>query len=442
MSPRLYTLPPLGLYTGLGESQTSFLSRLAEAHSVSVGTLIGKVIAPILGKTYLTNSSEAGGSGFYGNGFELNGFGIVSEDFARVLSKLTGCNTLRNLSLLPLHDILTNRGTLRQTKAWCPMCFEEWKSSNKDIYEPLLWSIKAVNICRTHGITLKTQCPQCEKEIPMLSRKSRNGFCSFCGCWLGSTELELDRETTVGQASLDYFIAKNIEELLEMKDNPGFRPSVEEMYIFLKAIIDKAGGRVAFSKKFNVPLTTARYWYEGRHIPFLRTFLEICYMVGIDIREIFGVNKIDLNSASYDNVYILPEKHIKVSLVKRSYDWNIIENILRSFISNDDTTYPSVHEVAMKIGCDKKLLYRHFPNLCKEIAKKHSAFVHAQKIKRIDEGCQRINEVIKVLYDSGIYPSRRKIESLLPPNILLREKAYQKAWKESIRNSGLTNQGE
>lgn len=439
---QLYNLKPIGLNTGLVESQTSYLARLSETHSVSVGTLIGKVIAPVLGKGYLLESSSNGGSRFYDVGAELNGFGILSQDIVRVLSQLTGCNTLKSLTLLPLREILTNGGTLRQTKAWCPLCLEEWKNGKLDIYEPLLWSVKAVSICGNHGISLKTQCPMCKKEIPFLSRKSRNGFCSYCGCWLGTTDLKINEEINFQQTSLEYFVANNMKILLEMKDNPTFSPSAEDVYVFLSTIIDNAGGRIAFSRKFGIPLTTARYWYEGRHIPYLKTLLEICYKVCIDINELSKENQTKFGSISRDNVYALPGKQNKTVFKKGSYDWSRVEKILQDIISNEIIPFPSVCEVARYIQCDKKLLYRHFPNLCKEISKKHSSFIHKQKMKRIDEGCQRIKETTKILNDSGVYPSRRKIESLLPSNIQLREKAYQKAWKESLDNLSLNNPSE
>lgn len=91
---KLFSLKPIGLNTGLLESQTSYISRLAEAHGVTVGTLIGKELARMVEKEYLVKSAENGGSRFYDFGIELNGLGKQADDFAKVLSKLTGINTM------------------------------------------------------------------------------------------------------------------------------------------------------------------------------------------------------------------------------------------------------------------------------------------------------------------------------------------------------------
>jgi hypothetical protein len=50
MPPRstLYPLKPIGVGTSLVESLTSYITRLAEAHCLFPGILMGKVIAPLV----------------------------------------------------------------------------------------------------------------------------------------------------------------------------------------------------------------------------------------------------------------------------------------------------------------------------------------------------------------------------------------------------------
>ncbi len=81
ISTKLYTLNLIGLKTELIESQTSYISRLAEAHLVSVGSLLGKVVAPVIGKEYLNH-----GSRFYDHAIELNALGNQAEEFSKAIS--------------------------------------------------------------------------------------------------------------------------------------------------------------------------------------------------------------------------------------------------------------------------------------------------------------------------------------------------------------------
>jgi hypothetical protein len=101
INTKLFSIKPIGLNTELVESQTSYISRLADAHCVSVGTLVGKELAPRLCKDYLIKSSKNGGSRFYEFAVELNGFGKQAEDFANVLSEMTGITSVTERTFLP-----------------------------------------------------------------------------------------------------------------------------------------------------------------------------------------------------------------------------------------------------------------------------------------------------------------------------------------------------
>jgi len=47
---QLYNLEAIGTGTGLVESLTSYITRLAAAHNLSPAVLLGRVLAPLMGK--------------------------------------------------------------------------------------------------------------------------------------------------------------------------------------------------------------------------------------------------------------------------------------------------------------------------------------------------------------------------------------------------------
>ena len=67
---QLYSLQPIGVGTGMVESLTGYVGRLAEAHSVSVGDLVGRVLSdlanpPMVGSSPLRpRLSESAGMDF------------------------------------------------------------------------------------------------------------------------------------------------------------------------------------------------------------------------------------------------------------------------------------------------------------------------------------------------------------------------------------------
>jgi hypothetical protein len=438
ISTKLFSLQPVGLNTELVESQTSYISRLADAHCVSVGTLIGKELTPLLGREYIKNNAENGGGRLYSYAVEINGLGKQAADFANILSELTGVERIRDLTLMSWGGVFPVKNLFRKSKAWCPICFESGKKSGKPIYEPLIWNLKAVNICRIHSVRLETQCPNCKRELPFLSRKTRNGFCSFCGCWLGSDN---DNSNRINEDVLSWenFVVKNIGSLIMMGCEFPVRLTDERICTFIKSVVDKVGGFDAFSKHVNIPVSTTRLWIRRINKPLLDSLLKICYRVGINITEIinpeqscFGFVPI----AEKPNP-VLVEKSTDKSVKRRKIDWPGIENTLKNIIHNNAIFTPSTCEVARSLGLNKRLLYSHFPALCQTISKNHASYMQAMKQKRIDEGRQKISETITILHNSGIYPSRRQVEGVLSQKILLREKDYKAAWKEALYELGL-----
>jgi hypothetical protein len=178
----LYSLAPIGIGTRFVESLTSYISRIAEAHSIHTGTLIAKEITPRLDKSYMNKIARRGGNGFYDWAHSLNGLGNGAKEFVDVLQCLTLRNDLSHTTLLNWEAVIPTRGLSRATKAWCSVCYQEWEDNNQLLYDPLIWSLQEISICLKHSVKLVIQCPnpQCAQSIPWLNRCSRPGYCSKC----------------------------------------------------------------------------------------------------------------------------------------------------------------------------------------------------------------------------------------------------------------------
>ncbi|HBB87930.1 MAG TPA: hypothetical protein DC047_09970 [Blastocatellia bacterium] len=156
ISPRsqLYNLKASGTGTGFVESLTSYTTRLAAAHKLSPAVLLGRVLAPLMEKKYwLQGGARPGtrGSGL-SNSFSthakaINGTGVIARNWLSVIETLTMRNDLRFSTMLPWADVLSLRNLFRQTRAWCPSCYEEWRANYQIVYEPLLWTLRDVEIC-------------------------------------------------------------------------------------------------------------------------------------------------------------------------------------------------------------------------------------------------------------------------------------------------------
>jgi hypothetical protein len=123
LAPRsaLYNIEPIGIGTPLVESLTSYVTRLAAAHSIHVGTFVRHIILGNFGRQYLARGPRLAGT-FWRKSLALNGTGSWAADMVKVLEALTRRNDLRQLTLLSWHEVISHRGLLRRTRAWCPQC--------------------------------------------------------------------------------------------------------------------------------------------------------------------------------------------------------------------------------------------------------------------------------------------------------------------------------
>lgn len=416
---KLFSLQPIGIKTSMIESLTSYLARLAEEHCVTVGTLIGKVVAEELGKEYLLKSSKHGGSRFYEQGGSFNGLGRQSEDMSTALYNLTGRDTSR-LTLQYWRDLLPATDLLRKYKAWCPICLDEWKKRQQPIYEPLIWIFKAIKTCEIHNVHLEIRCPLCDAEIPILNRNTRNGYCSFCGCWLGQNAHYINKESA--HSSWDHFVFSNVGDLLLN----GSSLPINYFIVFIEHLISATGGVITVSRYFDVSKSTVSEWHNGIHKPSLNMILKLCYSLKLNV--------LDLSQP-----FTLPDKNKSERMAnsiqkhqRRRIDWNHIEATLKDIISHCEFYTPSVREVARKLDIDKRLLYYHFPLLCNAITKNYTSQIELMKSKRLEEGCNQIRVAVKNAYDAGEYPSRRIIEDTLPSSMTLREQIFKDYWKSLI----------
>ena len=133
----LYNVKPKAVGKEMCESITSYIIRLAREHNVLVGTLIKKVVAPMLNNKYILNSSIYGGNRFYDGAKSLNSFDKNALEFTRVLGLLTKRTDIKDTTLIEIKDLISSRDLLNSNLAWCPLCLEKWEEDT--VYYPLIW---------------------------------------------------------------------------------------------------------------------------------------------------------------------------------------------------------------------------------------------------------------------------------------------------------------
>jgi hypothetical protein len=367
----LYPLQPLLLGTAFTESFTSYVTRLAAIHQVPTGILLAQELAPKINR-YKGPKPDSLSQLFFHIFFNLtgawNGTGTMALEPLLILQELTQQPTLKYLTLIPWKNVLPTRNLLRKYKAWCPLCYSEWSNNGIPLYEPLIWSISVVEICHIHDSPLMTHCPNCGKDIFFLAWNTRNGFCSRCHHWLGTACSILESPFYNTQNKQWHnFVAQQVGELIAQTPyliEPPRRESVAKAIDKCINIATKGNASV-FAKQMYLSQTVPRDWRIGKALPQLNKLLRVCYRLSISLVDIY-LDNLDINDSIVLKDLPLCEQYFKTN---RPFDADKVQEFLEIHLESNPPQ--PLKQLAIKIGYDPADLYRHLPDLCRQISKRY-----------------------------------------------------------------------
>ncbi|GAB1540693.1 TniQ family protein [Scytonema sp. NUACC21] len=367
----LYPLPPLLLGTPLTESFTSYITRLAATHQVPTGVLLAQELAPKISRYQGPNPdslSQVFFHIFFNQTGAWNGTGTMALEPLLVLQKLTKQPTLKYLTLMPWSKVLPTRNLLRKYKAWCPLCYSEWSQKGMPLYEPLIWCVSAVKICPIHQYPLMNYCPNCGQNVYLLAWNTKSGFCCRCHSWLGTSCSTLESQLYHNQdVEWQNFVAQQVGELIAQAVYLIESPSRESVAPAINQCIEVAtlGNAKAFAQEMYLSLTVPRDWRIGKALPQLNLILRVCYRLSISLIDIY------LGRLKIEHPIVLKELPLseQYSKTNRSFDADKVREFLE--LHQESSPPQSLKQLAFKIGYDPADLYRHFPDLCRQISARY-----------------------------------------------------------------------
>lgn len=426
---QLYSLKPIGIEEPYIESLTSYLIRLSEVHHVYPSSLVSYVIAPILNKEFLIYSTARGGNRFYDGAKTMNGFGSNALDMVGALEELTKVQQLGILTFASIKEVMPLRYLLKNHLSWCPVCYEEQLNTGDAIYNLLLWSLEMVNTCTRHRCKLETECFLCHKKIPILHRKSQNGYCPYCNTWLGA---EANFNRLSDENDFDYKITLLAEKIIKHKEQIKISASKQQVIRNLNYLVDiyTEGNMQEFARNLNLAKTTLWDWCNGKVLPPLSRVLEICYL--FDMPPVsFYIEDVSVNK---ETVVFNAECHTRDTKKReRKFDYDVALSILQKYAHHSDSNV-SMNVLAKQLGYSKRTLYKHFPNLCKAISAKNAGVIKEKATQVYVSNCLVIDQHVKSLMQQGVYPSRRRIEEMANKPGLLKDKKLRDYFKELIED--------
>ncbi len=281
-------MEPIGIGTGSVEGLTSYVMRLAAAHAVWVGDLVGRELFPGDAPAIRSSVKEKRiySHGFAGASYWIDGASECPATWVAALEGATFRSSLRLLTLIPFAAAVSERLLFRLQRAWCPTCLEEQRMAGLVVYEPLIWGLRIAKVCAHHSKSLEEVCPHCARRMRPLAIYSRPGCCSWCGGWLGVTRTA---ESMPEASDYDVWLAASLGELLAYAPNLQANSLGALLRRNLSVMIDRvgSGNRAAFAHAAHCSRAVVGDWLDGRTLPRLDLLLPLCYWLGVRPMNLF-----------------------------------------------------------------------------------------------------------------------------------------------------------
>lgn len=371
---RLYSLEPISVGTATVESLTGYVARLAEAHSVSVGDLVGRVLSELADPNdpIITTAAKAfrfGGHGFRACGYMINGVSDCAEKWVHALQAATTRHDLRCLTFLPFRYALPDH-LFRRHRAWCTLCFDQWRTNGQMVYEPLLWAIKASSLCLVHARPLDCICRHCARMLRPLGVFSRPGYCERCFGWLGAPDAGNNRALpALPIGNEEMLTCTQVRGLLEMLSQVNPLAVRESFRRNMAACLEQvAGGNVlALAQHIRCPHSILLNWLDGATVPRLENLLRTCRFLNIPASSLFDPSgPTPVNIAAAKETFALTGNRG----VSPSRSASQLRQALLAALG--EAVPRSLSEVARSLGyTNTERLYQADRKLCHEIAARY-----------------------------------------------------------------------
>lgn len=400
----LFSLSPKGVGTPDQESLLSFLVRTSRAHAVSPRRLISEVfgaVDPAISKlAYAAFFSSLAGT--------MNGLGHYAKLFVSATERLTGLQDLRYLTLLPWQDLFPHngQGLLARRPRWCPACLYQQRLLGQATVFPLRWYIESYRSCVEHLCALEDCCPRCGKAQSYLPRFPDLGICDHCRHPLAGIRLH---EVA---PQFHTWVAEAVGGMVMHQSEPGFTPSVGRFRDFVREQVQAltTGNRAAFCRAVGFNDHGLNNWLNKGERPAVTQFLAFCYGVKVMPTDIFAGSP---PSPTGTELRSPPNKLKGRGLcprpsLQRRKEW---EQFLHIQLNSEESL--PVKAIAANLGVGPSCLRYWFPDLCASLSKRHRVAAKARSDIYRAQQSRRVEEVVRMIYVDGRYPSHRRVNTML-----------------------------
>jgi transcriptional regulator with XRE-family HTH domain len=426
------------------ESLTSYVTRLAEAHSILSRTLVTDEILPRLNQSHLYHNGHPTYNHltkFWKQSAFLNGTSTQARNWVQAMEQLTLRRDLRFLTMLTWSSVLSSRGLLRPTQAWCPACYQEWRERGQTIYQPLLWQLSVISTCPRHRLQLQLRCPyvDCGQAFSPLTPHSQIGYCPQCKRWLGNVLISIRNKKTLVEEEHErqHRISTLAGELLAAAPHLPAPPHQEVIATTITAYVNGVmnGNFSAFARQLGVDRRTAREWGLGIQIPQLDALLHLYAYFGTSPVHFFKEHALETIPIHTQEPEEKPPTQKPKKRLRR-FETHRLRCALEGVLLEESTPPLSMREVAKQLQYEPSHLYKHFPDLCRAISARYLDYQTQRGKERLQKDCDEVRQITLSLHEQGRYPSSRQVKYLLKKPGMLQDPEVYAVWKSTLQELG------
>lgn len=188
-----------------------------------------------------------------------------------------------------------------------------------------------------------------------------------------------------------------------------------------------------FATMHKIPKNTFWGWYSGKNRPTLSALLQICYSFQISLSQ-FLTQDFKLSTIHCRNLKLEMEYSKNTRLSPKTPDLKHIENTLSIILSQAREPLPTITEIAQQLKINRRVLSRHFPELCHQIVAKRRDYMRMGHLAAIEQCSQEIKEAIVLLQQSGEYPIESRVCKLISNPGYFRYKRVRLFYKKEVQS--------
>ncbi|MBG9692621.1 hypothetical protein ABD91_17685 [Lysinibacillus sphaericus] len=473
-----YNLEPIGIGTPYVESLSSYISRLATIHNLSISIFLKFAISPILKKDYIKNELGKGITKSTARYIHENS--TICIDYVNALELLTGRKDILNLTMLNWSGIFPKDMSSRHRK-WCPECLNQMQLESKIIYEPLIWYLADIEKCDIHKVQLQDKCPDCKRSLPFLHSKIQVGYCQYCNSWLGRKLVYSMNELS----DEEEFILLNYKQLIREAPYLTTFPSNKFFSLYINKLKDKLGFKSnrKYANFIGYNPSTFSDWVNNKYTPSRKSLINVMSKLNHTLYEVIYVSDIkinvDIEKYNYKKKKDTPKKDIENKLIVeinaakpksiyeiarnsefspntaqrhfpllckqieenyRCYQGNLkiqkqneVERVLKECLIGE--TPISLTQLTKENKLALRTVRRYAPDLCKKVSTRYKEYLAKLKIERLERILRDVRNAAIELHKNGLFPSKERIHKKLGRSVFLEDEIRLK-WKDIVRDLG------